>query len=423
MATSTILQKIGFERAVSVNSDTPNDSQATTIDLVKGFGIDKIYFCDDGNNSYPAVFLKQVVSFNTSTLKQIAKIHCKIWNYKKVLFLYIYNETEIRIYNCAEKPFAIKQEDTNYEKELQKLEIKRATLTDKEELNDLVSIFSSIAINTGIIWTLEEASAIRKNIKIQRRVDKFLVDSLFNTAKELQNQGLSIDLIHKIIMRSLFLLYLEDREATDDKFYSQFKSKATSYFNILEDVGATYTLYKKLAERFNGSLFTLADNEVRLNKEQLRLIKKCFISGNDGSKQVNLFADWRLFDFKIIQIELLSEIYENFLAKIDPLKKQQTGTYYTPPSLVELVLNEKLPVSNNEDSYNVKILDPACGSGIFLVESFKRLVKRHENKHNKKLSDFEELKTLLTNNIFGIELQPQAIKVAAFSLYLVTVKQ
>jgi hypothetical protein len=49
------------------------------------------------------------------------------------------------------------------------------------------------------------------------------------------------------------------------------------------------------------------------------------------------------------------------------------------------------------------------------------LVKRHENKFNKKLSDFNELKTLLTDNIFGIELQPLAIKVAAFSLYLALV--
>ena len=421
MATSTILQQLGFERAVDVNSKAQTDSQAAIVEFVKGFEIDKIYFCDDEINSYPAVFLKQVISFDFDTLKQITKIQRKIWNYKKVLFLYVHNEIEIRIYNCAEKPFAIKQDDTNFEKELQKLEIKRATLSDKESFNDLNKVFSSIAVDTGVIWTLEEAAAIRKKINLQRRVDKFLVDSLFNTAKELQNQRLGIDLIHKIIMRSLFLLYLEDRKATDEKFYSQFKTNASSYFHILEDVKATYALYKKLAERFNGSLFTLNDNEDRLNLEQLQLIKECFISGNDGSKQVKLFAGWRLFDFKIIQIELLSEIYENFLAKIDPLKKQQTGTYYTPPSLVELILNEKLPVNNKEDNYNVKTLDPACGSGIFLVESFKRLVKRHENKFNKKLSDFDELTALLTNNIFGIEYQPQAIKVAAFSLYLALV--
>jgi hypothetical protein len=312
MATSTILQELGFERAVSVKSKTPTDSQATTIDLVKEFGIDEIYFCDDENNSYPAVFLKQVVSFDASTLEKIAEVQRKIWNYKKVLFLYVHNETEIRIYNCAEKPFAIKQEETNYEKELQNLEINRATLSDKKSFNDLDKVFSSIAIDTGIIWTLEEAAAIRNKINLQRRVDKFLVDSLLNTAKKLQNQGLGIDLIHKIIMRSLFLLYLEDRGATDDKFYSQFKPNATSYFDILEDIKATYALYKKLAERFNGSLFTINSDEHQLNNSQLQLIKKCFISGND---EPNLFPDWRLFNFKIIQIELLSEIYENFLMR------------------------------------------------------------------------------------------------------------
>ena len=137
--------------------------------------------------------------------------------------------------------------------------------------------------------------------------------------------------------------------------------------------------------------------------------------------QTNLFAGWRLFDFSIIQIELLSEIYENFLFETAPEIKKRTGTYYTPPSLVEFILNEKLPVGKKEKNYNVKILDPACGSGIFLVESFKRLVRRYETHHKTKLTDFSKLKKLLTDNIFGIELHEQAIKVAAFSLYLALV--
>ncbi|MDO5638235.1 MAG: N-6 DNA methylase, partial [Myroides sp.] len=137
--------------------------------------------------------------------------------------------------------------------------------------------------------------------------------------------------------------------------------------------------------------------------------------------QVKLFENWRLFNFSIIQIELLSEIYESFLFKTDPELKKKTGTYYTPPALVEFILNEKLPTNNGENNYNVKILDPSCGSGIFLVESFKRLVQRYENQQKEKLNDFETLTKILTDNIFGIELHPQAIKVAAFSLYLALV--
>ncbi|GHT97674.1 hypothetical protein FACS1894142_2710 [Spirochaetia bacterium] len=131
-----------------------------------------------------------------------------------------------------------------------------------------------------------------------------------------------------------------------------------------------------------------------------------------------LFPDWRIFDFSIIQIELLSEVYERFLSETDPEKKLYTGTFYTPPTLVEFILNEKIPIDKKNRKFDMKILDPACGSGIFLVESFKRIIKRYENDFGNKLTDFETLQDLLLKNIFGIDTNPQAIKIAAFSLYL-----
>ena len=423
MTGQDMIDLIGLNRAKSVNSNNENllDSESVILDQVKEFDIDAVYFnTDEDGNSFPAVFLKELKLFDVETLKKIIDTHKKIWNFKKVLFLYVYSETEIRIYNCTEKPLIIRKDDFNYEKELQNIEIKRYQFSDKQQLEELNQLFSIIAIDTGIIWTLKEAEFIREKINLQRRVDKYLVESLVNTSQELEKQGLEINFIHKIILRSLFLLYLEDRKATDEKFYSSIKANAKTYFDILDDVEATYELYKKLEEHFNGNVFTLEKDE-NISAEQLQLIKKCFISGNDNTPQTKLFENWRLFDFSIIQIELLSEIYENFLFKTDPELKKKTGTYYTPPSLVEFILNEKLPVNKGEKNYNVKILDPACGSGIFLVESFKRLLKRYENNHKEKLTDFNKLKELLTNNIFGIELYPQAIKVSAFSLYLALV--
>ncbi|MCF6307795.1 MAG: SAM-dependent methyltransferase [Flavobacteriaceae bacterium] len=424
MKKPNIIENLGFERATSINLDSSSlsESQLLTIEKVQGFDIDSIYFCTDNlNNSHPAVFLKKVTSFDTETLKAISNTHKKIWNYKKVVFLYVYSDTEIRIYNCAEKPLIISSEKFNYQKELKKLEIKSYKLSDKEKLEELNNLFSSIAIDTGIIWTIEEAELIRKKINLQRRVDKYLVESLIRTAKQLQNEGLEIDFIHKIIMRSLFLLYLEDRGATKD-LYSEIRRGAKSYFDILDNVEDTYALFEKLEDYFNGNVFTLGKGET-ITVKQLQLIKNCFINGNDNTAQTQLFND-RLFDFKIIQIELLSEIYENFLSKINPDKKKKTGTHYTPPSLVELILNEKLPINNKETAYNVKTLDPSCGSGIFLVESFKRLVKRYENNHKiEKLTDFKILSKLLTSNIFGIEIDPQSIKVTAFSLYLALIDE
>jgi type I restriction-modification system DNA methylase subunit len=423
MADLNVIVKLGFDKAISIHSEAQNisESQSIVINQVKDYGIDEIYFStDEKNNSFPAVFLKKVRSFNDLSLRDIALIQKKIWNFKKVIFLYVYSETEIRIYNCAEKPLVLQSEDFDYQNELKRLEIESYRFSDETKLKELQNLFSTIAIDTGIIWTLEEAYEIRKKISLQRRVDKYLVERLTQTAKQLQSEGLEINLIHKIIMRSLFLLFLEDRGATDAKFYSEIKDGAQSYFDILDDEEKTYSLFQKLEEYFNGNVFTVDKGE-SISKEHLQIIKKCFISGSDNSSQKNLFEDWRLFDFSIIQIELLSEIYENFLAEINFTLKQDTGTYYTPPSLVELILNEKLPISRAENNFNVKILDPACGSGIFLVESFKRLVKRYENANSKKLTDFNELKKLLTDNIFGIEIHPQSIKVAAFSLYLALV--
>lgn len=428
MAELNILEYLNLDRAKPVDSDNKilSDSESGILNEIneKRFGVDLVYFNNDekNNNSYPAVFLKKVDTFNLETLKQIADTQHKVWNYKKVLFLYVYSETEIRIYNCFEKPLIVTEEGFDFEEELQKLEIKTYCLnkSDKIELQQLNRLFSRVAIDTGIIWTSEEAQFIRDKVNLKKRVDKYLVESLVNTSRHLEETGLEINFIHKIILRSLFLLYLEDRGATDKKLYSIYKNNANSYFDILDDVDATHKLFKRLEKDFNGNVFTLEQNET-INTDQLKIIKKCFTTGNDNTAQIKLFDKWRLFNFSIIQIELLSEIYENFLFKTDPKLKKRTGTYYTPPALVEFILNEKLPVNSGEKEYNVKVIDPSCGSGIFLVESFKRLVKRYENKHKKKLSDFVELKKLLTDNIYGVELHPQAIKVAAFSLYLALV--
>lgn len=175
-------------------------------------------------------------------------------------------------------------------------------------------------------------------------------------------------------MRSLFLLYLEDRGATKKEFYGEFSLKAESYLDLLKqgEVNHVYSLFEKLAEDFNGSLFNIEENEINLvTREHLDLIRQCFTSGYTKSNQIKLFSYWRLFNFSIIRIELLSEIYENFLSELDKKAKKNTGTFYTPPSLVELILNEKLPVRNNETDYNVKTLDPSCGSGIFWFRVLK----------------------------------------------------
>jgi type I restriction-modification system DNA methylase subunit len=328
------------------------------------------------------------------------------------------SDTEIRIYNCYEKPKYFKP-DIDFEVELEPYQIFKSTKTDKVNLEILTELFSQVGVDCGLIWTSNYG--IREKVNIQERIDRYLVQSLVNTAKLLSADIKNKEIIHGLLMRSLFILYLEDKGAAKEAgLYDSIKNGAESYFDILEDIDATYLLFNELHNHFNGNIFPVIENEKKIvTQEHLRKIRACFTDG-DISGNPKLF-EWKVFNFNFIQIELLSEVYDNFLGEL--AAKKEKGQFYTPYPLVELILNDKLPTTKKEKKYDVKILDPACGSGIFLVESYKRLVRRWKNANPNKSISFVELRNILVDNIFGIEIDPLAIKVAAFSLYLALVEQ
>ncbi len=410
MSTNFFYKELGYEHLIECSDIS--DSYPEYQELGK-IGADKIYFSDN----FPAILFKEVDSFNKNALKQIAEIQHKAWNYRKIMFLFVVSDTEIRIYNCYEKPQYIKAE-SSYTNELKEYEIFSCIKTDKDNLKVLIELFSRIGVDCGLLWTSDYD--LREKINIQKRIDKYLVQSLLATSNALKKDILDINIIHGLLMRSLFILYLEDKGAAEEAgLYTKIKKGAKSYFDILDDVDATYRLFIELQEHFNGNVFPIIENEQNfVNKDHLSLIKRCFIDG-DISGQPKFFDDWRIFKFDFIQIELLSEVYENFLGEF--ASKKEKGQFYTPYTLVELILNDKLPIKN-EVNYNIKTLDIACGSGIFLVESYKRLIRRWQNANPEKDITFKELKNILVDNIFGIEIDPLAIKVAAFSLYLALVE-
>ena len=77
--------------------------------------------------------------------------------------------------------------------------------------------------------------------------------------------------------------------------------------------------------------------------ENLNVVRNCFMDG-DVSDNPKLFNNWRLFNFSIIQVELLSEVYELFLGQ----QRLEKGQFYTPHGLVDLILEEKLPIIMSE---------------------------------------------------------------------------
>jgi hypothetical protein len=224
---------------------------------VKGkINIDSIYF----SGNYASIYFKSITEFNPECLREICGIHKSIWNQRKVPFLYVSTPTELRIYNCFKEPI---DPDKDLDK-IDQLEIERYTASDTEKhLHDLVSILGRVAIDSGSFW---QDGIITGKFDVKRRVDNVLVQNLKEAKDKLKKQ-LPDSVIHDILTRSLFILYLEDIKATDKKFYSQFKKDTDSYSYLLKDKEATYKFYKHLETKFNGNLFHVSDIEEKKSYE------------------------------------------------------------------------------------------------------------------------------------------------------------
>ena len=110
---------------------------------------------------------------------------------------------------------------------------------------------------------------------------------------------------------------------------------------------------------------------------------------------------------------LISTMYELFCR--EEMDDSTSSVYYTPPQLVEFVLADVL--DDKTLDREPTICDPACGSGIFLVEAYRRIV-RHEVLREGRLLSSSRLRELLLNRIFGCDIDEAAVKLAAFSLYI-----
>ena len=224
--------------------------------------------------------------------------------------------------------------------------------------------------------------------------------------------------VHALIGRSIFIRYLEDRRVLVEEYFSDASvsrfGNYQSYIEVLNNKADTYNLFKKLSNDFNADLFpSSAEEEYIISENDLHVLRD-FLEGRSMGEQRDLFF-WA-YRFEIIPIELISSIYEEFYHEFDG--KDDKGTHYTPMSLVNLVLSESLPPQRLDSGATV--LDCACGSGVFLVEAFKRMVYHECKREHIGPTSLprKRLEELLTERIVGIDVNTEAVQIAAFSLYL-----
>ena len=177
--------------------------------------------------------------------------------------------------------------------------------------------------------------------------------------------------------------------------------------------------FPRLQREFNGTMFdtALADEARNISKAHLDILSD-FLSGHDmESGQMTL--DFWAYDFQSIPVETISAIYEEFLKDTDLDKKRNDGAYYTPRHLAETTLHVALD-GRYVGAERWRALDPACGSGIFLVAMFNLLAEqwRRSNVASRRQTKAQALLEILQTRIRGVDKNPDACRIAAFSLYL-----
>ncbi|MGP1439072.1 MAG: Eco57I restriction-modification methylase domain-containing protein, partial [Treponema sp.] len=296
-------------------------------------------------------------------------------------------------------------------------------------------------------------SYIQENKKGTSEVDKELLKLIeswrTNIAKNiaLRNPLLSIyhlnTAVQKIIDRIIFLRIAEDKGIEEYSTLLKISNQKSSIYNAL------IKLFDKANAKYNSGLF-----------KPHEWLRSLIIDDAVLSSIINgLYYPECPYEFSILPVEILGNIYEQFLGKTikfrnvkgghtalieeKPEVKKAGGVYYTPQYIVRYIVENTIGVKIKGQSpktiAQLKVLDPACGSGSFLVEAYQVLLDYHLNYYSSNEKErkqalknsliyetgkvvykltIEEKQRILLNNIYGVDIDGQAVEVTKLSLYL-----
>ncbi len=363
----------------------------------------RIYRLLDDNESILSE-AKAVFCYNNSPLilffenpSNINALHKAIWNFNETPIVIISTNNTVSIYNG----FA-------FDKDTKKLH----TIGNESNLSN----FTYFQLVTGSSWETYQDELGYKN-----RVDYYLLKNIEAAQRKMQASGLKRDLANKLLGKVIFIRYLIDRKV---KLHFRNIPKYWSNDDLLvlfNDKNLVWEFFEYLQDSengFNGDLFRIDKREFdTIPQKGFDIIIKLLSFEEIDTGQTSLFD---IYDFSILPVEFISNVYEKFIGKEN---QENKGAYYTPTFLVDYIVSKTVgKYLSEKNTYQCKILDPACGSGIFLVESLRRLIDKYMELYpvyNRDSETFRnELKKIAKENIFGVDSDISAVQVAIFSVYL-----
>lgn len=346
------------------------------------------------------------------------------------------NFEEFSIYDCSKKPSSTESSTV--------ARLKYFTYDQLlKEFDFFYDIFSREAVVKGRFDNYIKSDTAKKGTQTP---DKEFVVSLDNWRRFIaidiakSNLKLTEDelnfAVQLIIDRLIFLRFCEDRGV---ETYGQLKtavSKGDAYKNLC-------SVFKDADNKYNSGLFDFKKDQITQNLKVTNKVIKGIVE--------DLYSPNCEYDFKALPVEVLGNAYEQFLGKVirinkahhavieeKPEVRKAGGVYYTPQYIVDYIventLGKLIKGKTPKEIEKIKVVDPACGSGSFLLGAFQYLLNYHAQYYhkngyaNKKAKDnpltphgtlsTAEKKKILLNNIYGVDIDANAVEVTKLSLLL-----
>ena len=333
------------------------------------------------------------------------------WNQGVANILVLADPTTVYIYSGLARPAKDDTDEAAAEEAL----VETIPLIDY--VNHIQSFYHAVA--TGHYYEKHQS-----HFDPDQAVDARLLDNL-RTLRDTLTQGtekLNIQKAHALIGRVLFLCYLLDRKIFSIELSKGSRTGTACFTEFLENrsdnerIDYLYEIFSDLKEKFNGNMFDQdLDAEKHLIKPSHLNKLMLFLGGHDvKSGQLSFWP----YDFKMIPVETISAIYQDFLSVENRVTQRKRGAFYTPRFLAEMLVD--MAFGDDANALEGSFIDPACGSGIFLVILFNRLANRWLLQNNRahyttKVNAFQEI---LSRQIRGVDIEETACRIACFSLYL-----
>jgi type I restriction-modification system DNA methylase subunit len=278
-----------------------------------------------------------------------------------------------------------------------------------------------------------------------------LAASLLRTNSDLTETDLNLA-VQQILDRIVFLRIAEDR------FIEPYNNLAKAIDTVAADecYKRILTLFHRADEKYNSGVFDFDKDKIS---------ERLTVKNDILKKIVNSFYFPSPYEFSVIPVEMLGTIYERFLGstltvhgksvkdELKPEVRKTGGVFYTPQFIVDYIVKNTVGELVNgrdlsrplmpKEVAKLKIVDPACGSGSFLLGAYQYLLDWHTDYYRNDYlakgtepkgtkadtltpaadsKDWQltatEKKRVLLNNIFGVDIDPIAVEVAKLSLLL-----